>query len=63
MAVKSIVVECNWCHSEAHVVFGQDDDTEIFSAVLLPDENWFHLEHDGDEYDFCCKDCVQSHLA
>lgn len=62
MAVKSLVVTCDYCYSEQEVKF-EEEQEDFFSASPLPDEDWFHLEGAGDEHDFCSRDCLLSHLA
>ena len=63
MAVKSLVVQCDWCNSTAEVEFKGEDAEDSFFGAPLPDEDWFHLEGQGDEYDFCSRDCLFSHLS
>ena len=61
MAVKSLVVVCDWCTAEQEVELDHENEEASFSNPL-PDESWFHLEGGGDEFDYCSKDCLLSSL-
>lgn len=60
MAVKNVTMTCDWCEDETQVEFSPDD--EVLFRDVPPDVSWYRLEHDGEEFDFCSKDCLLSHL-
>jgi hypothetical protein len=64
VAVKSITVNCDWCEHEVQVDFNPEDQAEeLFSSLLLPDEDWFHVEHGSDEYAFCSFECLTNKFS
>lgn len=65
MAVKRLVVRCDFCETEQEVEFDQGDvdGLDLFGFTPLPDEDWIHLERGEKEWDFCSFECMTSHLS
>lgn len=63
MAVKSLTVTCDWCETEAQVEFDKEDThDDFFTSSPLPDQDWYHVEGNGEEKDYCSRECLSSDL-
>jgi hypothetical protein len=64
VSVKAIMLQCDYCYAEESVDFAttEEEEPEFLDIQQVP-EHWFHVEGEGDERDYCSRECLINDLS